>query len=167
MLSLKFEAFLEDIVRKQPSSCEVRRNVMLVKDGIRRQADITYCQAAGSRIYRIVVEAKYSSNGIVHDTFKSPRVRKTGNGEKVIPGPFEQLLDVREFGEFDYAILATNSKFDERIMNKASRAKGVKLIEHDDIQGFYKKLLHGTLDINQAIESYVSYNRRTSVIYLA
>jgi hypothetical protein len=144
--SLKFEAFLEDLVKrqgydpiKQEGSYEVMRNVILRRGEERRQIDIMYYHAVQGRLYKILIEAKYTSDGVVSNTFKSPRYRTGLDGNEMrINGPFEQLMDTKVFGLFHYAILATNGRFDARIHDKIRQVKGVSLLEHDRLTRIYK-----------------------------
>jgi hypothetical protein len=128
----------------------VRRNVEIRKrnlsgdpDFYKRQVDVSYDVVQEGKLYRVLVEAKASSNGPVRATFRDGPSEKQGMMIRDIEGPVDQAYETKLFGSYDLAILITNSTFEGAVHDQA---KGkVKLIEGELLGAMYSRFADGDL----------------------
>lgn len=126
----QFEIFLEQILKRKGFS-NVLRDVEYHKSRYCfRQIDLSYSFIDSGIIRKVVVEAKYSSNGPISYRFRSPR--NLEHGKVIINGPLEQIIESRNFSRADIGVLATNRRFDDNIREAAGRY-GIRLIEGDNL----------------------------------
>ncbi len=147
----------------------VRRDVEIHRERyVFRQCDVTYDIVRKGKLYRCMIEAKYSSNGQVPDFYRTPMERKLPGGKAVkISGPLDQAYETGLFGRFDMVFLLTNSCFSKELSNAAKRHR-VGLIENEGLQKIYNRYM-GRGDVNAAIKTIdVSRDRnRKSMIYIS
>lgn len=183
---LRLERVLENICRRgngllgiEGSCHNIKGNVQLHRSRrLYRQIDLAYDFFRGSRLYSVMAEAKYSSNGAVPSSFRTgPRKRHSILGKRVeLGGPLEQAYEAALFGEFDYAVLATNSIFrpdlreacarlNHRLASGTSRLRELRLLERNELDRMHYTACGKGLDAGLAAVK-VKYSGNKSVIYL-
>lgn len=148
---LKFEIFLQEVNKDK---LNLLRNVEYHRSRFTyRQADLTYDRITSKRLQKVIVEAKYSSNGPIRNEFRSTKEK---NGEII---PIEDLVteteERRMFCKADIAILVTNNVFDSYVLEK-SKKYGIYLVEGK--KKFDKQISEIDLD---------KYTTHKNIIYLS
>ncbi|MFT4303805.1 MAG: restriction endonuclease [Candidatus Woesearchaeota archaeon] len=159
---LQFEIFLE-LLLKHRGMHNVIRNVEYHKSRYKfRQIDLSYNYLESGKIKHVVVEAKYSSNCVVPYLFRQPR--ELENGNVIINGPVEQIIENRDFSGSDIGVLVTNKSFDDRIKSESEK-RGIVIIEGDSLS---KMLNFRQTSLDNYIRSInvQEYNLLASKIYV-
>jgi hypothetical protein len=147
-IGTKFEILLECYFRGQKDKNgrkfqQVMRNVDYYKNQneegqyVHRQADLVFSMVNNNRIYRILVEAKYSSNGPIQYDLRSDKDKV--ESDTTLTNLVDEILERQRFIGAYRSILATNNVFEDRLRREAKR-NGIILLDKDILFREYKRL---------------------------
>jgi hypothetical protein len=163
---IKFEVFLEKII-KEAGYSNVLRNVVYKKSKLLyRQIDISYNIIKRRELKLVIVEAKYTTkNKIPYDLREGVKIKK-GQTIKCIDSLIAETYERNKFVGSDYSILATNKYFDNKTRTHAKKL-GIKILERPSLTAICEKL-GLKKDIESLIDSIDSerYDHRKNLIYL-
>lgn len=157
----KFEIWLEDLLYDH--GYKPRRNVEFHKrrQG-HRQADIMYKILKGNKEYLAILEAKYSSNGVIPNRLRTPKEVKIGQeSTQQLSTIVDDLVERQEFIErhfykIDHIFLVTNKQFDDEVKIAAPQ-NGIIIVEGPELAKMHLKR-GGTESIDDSI-SKIDYRR--------
>ena len=164
---VQFEIWLELLLKEQEYP-NVRRNVEIHKDRfVYRQVDVAYEIEKHGRVYSAVVEAKYCSNGRVKDwTRQNGGKRKAGQTIRQINDMVDEFYERSKFVGADYAFLATNQIFDDRVKDKAERT-GISVVERRELTNVFRNLGYcGDIDDSILSINPDDHNQNKNIIYM-
>jgi hypothetical protein len=142
----KFEIWLEDLL-KELGCQDVLRNVYFYKERCQyRQVDICYKLAKKGRIYRVIVEAKYSSNGNIPYKLRSNKIKKEGSRKIEMENLVYEVRERKHFTKAGLAFLVTNKGFEDKVREEAERYN-IQVVDGRRLQKIYNNLGYkGSID---------------------
>ena len=141
VMGTKFEIWLAQlisgIVAEEGSRYfNVMRNVEYHKSRyIYRQADVSYNLISKGQAYLALVEAKFSSGGLIHYNLRQGTKKKNGCSSG-ITNLVDEVYERQCFVGASFSILATNTDFEGKVKEEAAK-KGIKIANRQVLQGIY------------------------------
>jgi hypothetical protein len=134
----KFEIWLEELFKKIGFQ-NVMRNVEFHRSRyLYRQVDVCYEIVKEGKIYRVIAEAKFSSNGPVRYHLRNGEIHKCEQGIAKIDNIVDELLERASFVGASYARLLTNRTFEDEVRAEAKR-HSILVLEGNELQKLYMK----------------------------
>ena len=152
---LQFEVWCEKLF-KQLGYLHVRRNVKYYQNGTYRQVDLEYFKYLSLFNHFVILEMKYSGNGMVglkhhFNGKKKKKSQKIGTIDNIVV----ELEERRKFVNADTAILVTNNYFQKDLKKEAGKYN-IELYDRDVLTELDKKRILSfwkRKPINQQIRS--------------
>lgn len=167
-LGIQFEIFLELLLKAQNGLYNVHRNVEYHKARyLYRQVDVSYNFVQDGRLMLVLVEAKYSSNGVVGYERRKGEASKAGQ-DRPINNIVDEVAERHDFVKADISVLATNRRFDDRVHAEANR-HGFKILEGGDLTKAYRSAggIARTIDEHIRGIRIRDYNHHKNIIYVS
>ncbi|MFH1307733.1 MAG: hypothetical protein ABIH72_02685 [archaeon] len=164
---MQFEIWLELLLKEQEYP-NVIRNVEFRKERyVMRQVDVAYDIVKQGRLYKAVVEAKYCANGRVKDwTRGNGGKRKAGQTIRNIGDMVDEFEERLNFVGADYAFLATNKIFDDKVKAKAE-SKGIRVVERRELMKVFSNLGYkGDMEDSILSINPDEHNQNKNIIYI-
>jgi hypothetical protein len=152
-IGMKFELWLRNYLRQ--SGCkDVLFDVRYHKSKyLKRQADLVFTESFNGYTGRVIVEAKYSSNGLIKYNLRQGFKAKAGS--RILTNLVDEILERQNFAKSDRvykSILVTNKYFEDELIMKALKNK-IYLIDGEKLFRDYKRFGGRYNSLDQAIRA--------------
>lgn len=164
IIGKKFEKWMEALLRANDYSL-VRRNIEYHRSRYQlRQVDLEYFSFLSLSQSFVILELKYTTNGLVRLKRRNGATNKSGQLIKHIDDIVTEHEERRRFVKADTAILVTNGQFEEAVHDIAARY-GIELWERGKLLELQRKrrgllgyVFPPRTDINTQIRQTKGYN---------
>ena len=128
----QFELWLEMLLARKGYH-SVLRDVHYHKGRhVFRQIDVQYETLRSGRIITVIIEAKYTSNGVIHNAFRDHPPQKARLAIPRIETLVQEVYEKVIFTRAQCAVLVTNGHFDESLHTEAKRY-GISCVEQEEL----------------------------------
>jgi hypothetical protein len=167
VIGTQFEIWLENYF-KDHNFAQVMRNVEFHKSkNLCRQADLVFSMIVNNKVEMYLVEAKYSSNGLI--TYKLPFGReykeKAGSGR--LTNLVDEIIERQKFIGAYRSILVTNKYFDNTLRAEAMQ-RNIILFDRDRLLANYKDRKNKNDSLETEIRSIKidDYNLNKNILWI-
>lgn len=124
ILGNKLEIWME-ILLKDLNFRDVQRNVQYHRSRYEfRQVDLQYRDKAGNLV---ILEMKYSSNGIINSNLRGGKKSKSGQRIKTIDTLVRELEERRRFVRAEKGLLITNTNFSDSLYEESKKYPSLEI----------------------------------------
>lgn len=163
----RFEIYLEHLL-SHFDYYNILRNVEFRKKEdkhSKRQADLVFNVLHKNKLYKVLLEAKYSTNNEIKYNLRCGVKSKRG-ARTSIDNLIDEVIERKRFIKYDFIWLATNSTFDNTIQKEACK-NNIVLIDQYKIESLNKKAF-GSKNYDSNINNIDvhQYNLSKNIIYV-
>ena len=137
VIGLKFELFLTGLLKSLGYQNVLHNVEYHTSRYVFRQADVSYTFIEDKRAYLVLVEAKFSSGGPIHNHFRQKAKHKASQLQG-IESLIDEVAERQAFCSAAYSVLATNKGFDFTDKERQyAKEKRINLLEGNRLEGIY------------------------------